>query len=106
LSRCQILTGKTVIQAIQFSLQDYFGYDRLVSHNMIDIRSPMKPDFKGGPVGFLKEVRNELKKVTWPTREQVIKLTIVVVVISLVFGIYIGGLDLVLTQATGLILNK
>jgi len=55
---------------------------------------------------FFKEVRAELKKVTWPTREQVIKLTIVVVVISLVFGIYIGGLDLVLTQATGLILNK
>ncbi|OGG03237.1 preprotein translocase subunit SecE [Candidatus Gottesmanbacteria bacterium RBG_16_37_8] len=66
----------------------------------------MRPDFRGGPVVFLKEVRSELAKVTWPTRDQVIKLTIVVVAVSFVIGLYIGSLDLIMTQVTGLFLKK
>lgn len=64
-----------------------------------------RPDFRGGPVVFLKEVISELKKVTWPTRDQVIKLTIVVVVVSFVIGLYVGGLDLLLTKVTDLLLK-
>ncbi|OGG19023.1 preprotein translocase subunit SecE [Candidatus Gottesmanbacteria bacterium RIFCSPHIGHO2_02_FULL_39_14] len=64
----------------------------------------MRPDFRGGPVIFLKEVKSELAKVTWPTRDQVIKLTIVVVVVSFIIGLYIGGLDLIMTKITALFL--
>lgn len=42
---------------------------------------------------------NELKKVTWPTREETIRLTIVVVLISLIIGLYIGIIDSLLAKA-------
>ncbi len=48
--------------------------------------------------GFIREVRAEISKVTWPTRDDTIKLSLIVVVISLVVGIYLGGLDLLFTQ--------
>ncbi|MBI3379394.1 preprotein translocase subunit SecE [Candidatus Gottesmanbacteria bacterium] len=64
------------------------------------------PDFKGGPVVFLKEVKAELGKVIWPTKNDVIKLTIVVVVVSLAIGIYIGGLDLTFTKLTDLLVRR
>ena len=58
------------------------------------------------PVSFLKEVQEELKKVVWPTREEVIRLTVVVIVISIVVGAYLGALDLVFSKAIELILNR
>jgi len=42
---------------------------------------------------YVAESWSELKKVTWPTREQVRNLTVLVFVISGVFGIYIGFFD-------------
>lgn len=73
---------------------------------MIELPKPMKPDFKGSPAIFLKEVKSELLKVNWPSREEVIKLTIIVVVISTVIGLYIGGMDILLTKLTSLIFKR
>ncbi len=70
------------------------------------IPTPMMPDFSGGPVVFLKEVRGELSKVVWPTREEVVKLTIIVVAVSLAIGLYIGGLDFIFTKFTDLLVKK
>ena len=42
---------------------------------------------------FLSEVRNELKRVTWPTRNEVYATTIVVILTSLFFGLYLFVLD-------------
>ena len=47
---------------------------------------------------YLAESYSELKKVTWPTREHVRNLTILVFVISAVFGVYIGFFDIVFQQ--------
>ena len=44
---------------------------------------------------YFIESWSELKKVTWPTREHVRNLTILVFVISAIFGVYIGVWDLV-----------
>jgi preprotein translocase subunit SecE len=52
---------------------------------------------------FLQEAWSELKKVTWPTPEQVRTLTILVFVISLAVGVYITVLDIVFTQAVALL---
>lgn len=49
-------------------------------------------------ITFLKEVRHELTKVTWPKREEVVKLTLLVIVISLIVGVYVGGLDVIFTK--------
>jgi preprotein translocase subunit SecE len=43
---------------------------------------------------FLSEVRNELKRVTWPTRREVYATTIVVILVSLFFGLYLWILDI------------
>ncbi|MDP2664286.1 MAG: preprotein translocase subunit SecE [bacterium] len=53
-------------------------------------------------VTFLKEVRIEMKKVNWPTREQTIKYTLTVIGVSLAVAIYLGGLDFLYTN----LLNK
>jgi len=42
---------------------------------------------------FIKEARAELKKVNWPTREQTIKYTGLVVGLSLAVAIFLGTLD-------------
>ena len=42
---------------------------------------------------FLSEVRNELKRVTWPTRREVYATTIVVIITSAVIGLYLFVLD-------------
>lgn len=70
------------------------------------IPTPMMPDFKGGPVVFLKEVRSELGKVVWPTRDEVVKLTAIVILLSLVIGVYIGGLDFIFTKFTDLLVKR
>lgn len=58
------------------------------------------------PSGFIGEVISELKKVTWPTREETIKLTVVVIAISVIVGAFIGGLDALLVKAVGLLFNR
>jgi preprotein translocase subunit SecE len=43
---------------------------------------------------FLSEVRNELKRVTWPSRKEVYATTVVVILTSMFFGIYLWVLDI------------
>ena len=50
-------------------------------------------------VTFLKEVNAELRKVTWPTKEELIGSTIVTIVVSLIMSIFIGFVDRILTFA-------
>ena len=45
---------------------------------------------------FLSEVRNELKRVTWPTQKEVYATTVVVILTSAFFGLYLFGLDILL----------
>jgi len=47
------------------------------------------------PVGYFKEVVRELKKVSWPSRKQTVNKTILVIVISILLAVYLGGLDFV-----------
>ena len=50
------------------------------------------------PLSFLKEVKSELSKVTWLNRQQTFRLTLIVIGVSIVVGIFIGGLDFVFTK--------
>ena len=52
---------------------------------------------------FIDEAWSELKKVTWPTREQVRNLTILVLSVSLVVGLYITVFDFIFTEAVRLL---
>ena len=50
---------------------------------------------------FLTEVRNEMRRVTWPTRREVYATTVVVILTSMFFGLYLWGLDLAINAAVG-----
>lgn len=58
------------------------------------------------PITFLKQTYDELQKVKWPTRNEITRLTLVVIFISFAIGLYIGGIDFVLTKLMGALLLK
>lgn len=58
------------------------------------------------PVQFVREVITELKRVTWPTRDETVKLTAVVIAISLIVAVFIGGLDAILVKVTTLLFQR
>jgi preprotein translocase subunit SecE len=57
-------------------------------------------------LSYLSEVKGELRKVTWPKKQEVIRLTLVVFIISAIVAGYVGGLDYVLTKALSLVITK
>ena len=66
-----------------------------------------------GPLGwwqrtgeFLTEVRNEMKRVTWPSQREVYATTVVVILTSVFFGLYLFGVDLLLGRGVEWILRR
>jgi preprotein translocase subunit SecE len=47
---------------------------------------------------FFSEVRSELKKVTWPPKQEVYTTTIVVILTTVFFGFYLYTLDVIMSQ--------
>jgi preprotein translocase subunit SecE len=52
---------------------------------------------------FFRNTQSEVKKVTWPTRQQTINLTIVVIGLSLAVGVSLGVIDLALSALIRLV---
>ena len=57
-------------------------------------------------VNFFKEVKAELDKIVWPTREQTIRYSILVIIVAVASGVFLGGLDYVLTLATDFLIKN
>ena len=55
---------------------------------------------------FLSEVRNELKRVTWPSQKEVYATTVVVILTSMFFGIYLFVRDQILLNFFQWVLRK
>jgi preprotein translocase subunit SecE len=55
---------------------------------------------------FLSEVRNELKRVTWPSQKEVYATTVVVLITSIFFGLYLFLLDLGIDRVVTWIFNR
>ena len=55
---------------------------------------------------FLTEVRNEMKRVTWPSQKEVYATTIVVILTSVVFGVYLWSIDMLLDRGVLWIFNR
>ena len=68
---------------------------------MADVQLTERPA-AGGRIAatrdFLEATRVELRKVTWPTRPELIKATRMIVILSVVLGLTIGLLDFVLQK--------
>lgn len=54
---------------------------------------------------FLAEARQELKKVTWPGRQQTIQSTWVVFLVTIVLAVFLGLVDLAFSRIVGLIIG-
>ena len=57
------------------------------------------------PVTFVRQTYDELKQVVWPSRKEIFRLTAIVILLSVLMGLYIGGLDWVFTKAVELLLK-
>ena len=54
---------------------------------------------------FFNESRQELKKVTWPSKQQTVSSTWVVLAVTVILAVFLGLVDLVLSKAIGLLLG-
>jgi preprotein translocase subunit SecE len=57
-------------------------------------------------INYFSDVKSELSKVTWPTRDEVTKLTLTVFLVSGILGAYVGGLDYLFTRLLTVIVTK
>lgn len=57
-------------------------------------------------VQFYRETSAELRKVVWPTRDQAVNLTIIVVAVVAAMSLFLGGVDALLTQLFRIILAR
>jgi len=55
---------------------------------------------------FFRDVSSEMKKVTWPTRNEVVGTTAVVIVATLVFALFLWGCDVVFFKAIDFLFTK
>ena len=70
------------------------------------VKAPAWGGGESGPVGwwrnsrnFFTEVRNEMRRVTWPSRKEVYATTFVVLITAVFFGVYLYVIDLSLSRA-------
>ena len=68
-------------------------------------RAPPSPGEKRGLMKFLRDVRIEMGKVTWPTRKDLMQSTLVVLVAVAIATVYCFGLDTVFAKTVDVILS-
>lgn len=55
---------------------------------------------------YLAEVKYELTRVTWPKKQDIARLTLTVLAISAMVGVFVGGLDFIFTKLLTVIVNR
>lgn len=55
---------------------------------------------------YLQEAREELKKVTWPTKKQVVNHSLLVIAISVAAALFLAMLDLLFSQGIQLLITR
>lgn len=57
------------------------------------------------PLNFLREVRSEMERVSWPSRDQTVRLSTIVIVLTAGVAVYIGLLDSLFTKLAAILFN-
>jgi preprotein translocase subunit SecE len=60
----------------------------------------------GQGIQFLREVKVELKKVTWPSKKQAMGSTVVVIILVLLISVFLGVVDMVLSYIVRIVLHS
>jgi preprotein translocase subunit SecE len=69
------------------------------------VSKPRQAGWVDKSLQFLREVKIELKKVTWPSRKQTIGSTIVVIVLVMIVSMFLGGVDIGLSSLVRIVLH-
>ena len=54
---------------------------------------------------FVREVLAEFRKVTWPSRQELVNSTVVVIAVTVVLSLFLGGVDIVLARVVEWVLS-
>ncbi len=68
-------------------------------------KAPGKENWLTKSIQFLREVRAELKKVTWPSRKQTIGSTAVVIILVMIISVFLGMVDMGLSALVRVVLQ-
>ncbi len=61
------------------------------------------PKSRNALIRYFQDTRDELRKVTWPTRDEVVRLTLIVLGTVLAFAVFLGILDFLFQRLAGLL---
>ncbi len=64
-----------------------------------------EPNVVQKSIQFLREVKIELKKVTWPTRKQTMGSTLVVIILVMIISLFLGAVDYSLSSLMQVVLR-
>ncbi|MDO8618906.1 MAG: preprotein translocase subunit SecE [Candidatus Daviesbacteria bacterium] len=56
-------------------------------------------------LNFFYEARDEVNKIVWPSREQTVRYTVLVIIVTVAVGVILGGLDYILTILTATVIK-
>jgi preprotein translocase subunit SecE len=76
-----------------------------VSSQTRSVSKIQKPNIFRKSIQFLREVKVELKKVTWPSKKQTIGSTLVTIVLVMIISLFLGVVDMSLTSLIQLVLQ-
>ena len=54
---------------------------------------------------YFNEVKTELKKVSWPSKNDTVQMTLLVISVSAIVSFYLGGVDYLFTKVMSMLLN-
>ena len=69
-------------------------------------KAEKKEKKQNGIVKYFKGIKSELKKIVWPTWKQVVKNTLVVLIVVIIVGLIIAGLDLLFSNVLLKLITK
>ena len=72
---------------------------------MADHAVSKKPGFIAKAKRFFRDVKGEFKKIVWPGKSQIINNTIIVLVVIVISGIFVGGFDILVSYLVKLLLS-
>jgi len=58
------------------------------------------------PLEFLRSVKLEMNQVKWPSHQETVRMTFLVIIVSAVVALYAGGLDVVFTSMIQQLINR
>ncbi len=88
----------------QVSKQTAKVREKLGKSSSSAVVAPGEPNFYQKSVQFLREVRVELKKVTWPNRKQTAGSTVVVIILVFILAAFLGLVDFSLSKLVQVVL--